>query len=174
MNMADIRMGHVYDAVVRPLDPISFDFFTSAPFRVTETLQLRSSPERVFAAFADAPLWARWWPLMRDARWTKGTGAVGDERVVSLRVLGRYEERFIAWEPGAHFAFSMIGTTSPLVKRMGEDYRLTADGKGTRLDWTMAVEPTTLGSLSTPITRLIAKRMIRRGIPALDRLLTAN
>lgn len=159
---------------MRTLDPIDLDFFATAPFRVAETLHLRASPEAVFAAFADPPMWTRWFPLMYDARWTKGTGAVGDERTVALRVLGRFEERFIAWEPGARFAFSMIGTTSPLVKRMGEDYRLAADGKGTRLDWTIAAVPSRLGSASAPITRLVSRRMIRRGIPALDRLLTAN
>ncbi len=159
---------------MRTLEPIDLDFFATAPFRVTETLTLRASPEVVFAAFADAPMWTRWWPLMHEARWTKGTGAVGDERTVSLRLLGRFEERFIAWQPGAHFAFSMIGTTSPLVKRMGEDYRLSADGKGTRLEWTIAATPTTLGRASTPVTKLISRRMIRRAIPKLDQLLTSN
>lgn len=67
-----------------------------------------------------------------------------------------------------------IGTTSPLVRQMGEDYRLSADGKGTRLEWTLAAVPTTLGNASTPVTRFISKRMIRRGIPRLDRLLAAN
>jgi uncharacterized protein YndB with AHSA1/START domain len=159
---------------VRTLEPVDLDFFATAPFRVEETLTLRAPPDRVFAAFADAPMWTRWWPLMHEARWTKGTGGLGDERSVSLRVLGRFDERFIAWEPGARFAFSMIGTTSPLVKRMGEDYRLTPDGKGTRLVWTIAAVPTTLGNASTPVTRFISKRMIRRGIPRLDRLLSAN
>lgn len=159
---------------MRTLEPVDLDFFATAPFRVSETLHLRAAPEVVFGAFADAPMWTRWWPLMHEARWTKGTGALGDERLVSLRLLGRFEERFIAWEPGTHFAFSMIGTTSPLVKRMGEDYRLSPDGKGTRLDWTMAAQPTALGRASTLITRLISKRMIRRGIPKLDQLLTSN
>ncbi len=159
---------------MRTLEPIDLDFFSTAPFRVTETLHLRAAPAAVFAAFADAAMWTRWWPLMHDARYTKGTGGLGDERIVALRMLGRFEERFIAWTPGERFAFSMIGTTSPLVKRMGEDYQLTADGKGTRLAWTMAAEPSRLGNASTPVTRFITKRMIRRGIPTLDRLLTTN
>lgn len=159
---------------MRTLEPVDLDFFATAPFRVTETLHLRASPEAVFGALADAPMWKRWWPLMHEARWTKGTGAVGDEREVALRVLGRFAERFIAWEPGNRFAFSMIATTSPLVTQMGEDYRLFADGKGTRLDWTIAAVPTKIGNASTPVTRFISKRMIRRGIPKLDRLLTAN
>ncbi|MFN0251542.1 MAG: SRPBCC family protein [Kofleriaceae bacterium] len=159
---------------MRTLEPVDLDFFATAPFRICETLHLRASPEAVFAAFADAPMWTRWWPLMHEARWTKGTGGLGDERSVSLRALGRFDERFIAWTPGAHFAFSMIATTSPLVKRMGEDYRLTPDGKGTRLVWTIAAVPSALGRASTPVTRFISKRMIRRGIPKLDRLLSAN
>lgn len=159
---------------MRTLEPIDLDFFATAPFRVEETIRLRTSPDRVFAAFADAPGWTRWWPLMHSARYTKGTGALGDEREVAFRVLGKFAERFIAWEPGVRFAFSMIGTTSPLVKRVGEDYRLTPDGKGTRLDWVFASVPSTLGSATTPITRRIVRHMFRRGIPALDRLLTAN
>lgn len=159
---------------MRTLDPVDLDFFAVAPFRVFETLHLRASPDRVFAAFADAQMWTRWWPLMHDARWTKGSGGLGDERLVSLRLLGRFAERFIAWQPGARFAFAMIGTTSLLVTRMGEDYRLSAEGSGTRLEWTMAAQPSALGRVSTPMIRLITRRMIRRGIPALDRLLSAN
>ena len=78
---------------MRTLEPIDLDFFATAPFRVSETLHLRASPDAVFAAFADAPMWTRWWPLMHEARWTKGTGGVGDERSVSLRLLGRFDER---------------------------------------------------------------------------------
>ncbi len=159
---------------MRTLEPVDLAFFASAPFRVVETLHLRAAPERVFEAFADAAMWTRWWPLMHSARWTRGTGGLGDEREVALHALGRFAERFIAWEPGVRFAFSMTGTTSPLVRRMGEDYRLFADGKGTRLEWTMAAVPSTLGRASTPITRFITRRMIRRGVPTLDRLLTAN
>jgi hypothetical protein len=68
----------------------------------------------------------------------------------------------------------MIGTTSPLVKRVGEDYRLTPVAKGTRLDWVFAAIPSTLGNVTRPVTRRIVRHMFRRGIPKLDRLLTAN
>ena len=159
---------------MRTLEPITLDSFSSAPFLVTETLRLKASPGAVFDAFADAPMWTRWWPLMSSARWTNGEGGLDSEREVSITALGRYRERFLAWERGVRFAFSMIGTTSPLIDQMGEDYRLFADGKGTRLEWTAVSWPRALGKATTPVTRLILSQMIRRGIPKLDRLLSAN
>lgn len=159
---------------MRFLDPASLDFLATAPFRVDETHHFKAAPDAVFDAFADAELWPRFWPLMNEARWTHGTGGIGDEREVAIRGLGRFRERFIAWEPGARFAFTMIASTSPLAAQIVEDYRLSPDGSGTRLDWIVGVKPTTLGRATTPITRLVLQRMFRRGMPKLDRLLVAN
>jgi uncharacterized protein YndB with AHSA1/START domain len=159
---------------VKSLDPAGLDFFGTAPLQVSASVQLRATPERVFASFADAADWLRWWPMMTACAWTRDTGAVGAEREVAVRLLGRFRERMIAWQPGARFAFTMIGSTSPMATQLAEDYRLAADGTGTRIEWTLAAQPTTLGKLTAPVMRRTLLRMFQRGITNLDRLLAAH
>jgi len=160
---------------VRSLDPVSLGFFDDAPVRIVTTCRLGATPDHVFDTLADPASWPRWFPLMSRAGWTSpGPAALGAEREVALRAFGQFRERFIAWEPGARYTFTMIGTTSPLVDAMGEDYRLTADGKGTRLDWTIAARPSRIGRVLTPALRMIMKRIGSAAARRLDRYTTRN
>lgn len=166
--------GLAYDAGVKPLAAADLAFFATAPLQITASARLSASPDRVFARFADAAEWLRWWPMMTACRWTVDTAGVGAEREVEVRLLGRFRERMIAWQPGQRFAFTMIASNSPMASQIAEDYRLAADGAGTRLDWVLAARPRTLGKLAAPAMRVIMRQMFHRGIAALDRLMAAS
>lgn len=159
---------------MKSLEPTDLAFFDRAALRITSTVQLSVPPDRVFASFAEPSDWPRWFPLMTQARWVSGAAAVGAEREVALTALGRFRERFIAWQPGARFAFTMIGSTSPLALQLAEDYQLTPDGRGTRVDWVMAATPTGLGKLLAGPTRVMMQRLFARGGRNLEHLLAAN
>jgi uncharacterized protein YndB with AHSA1/START domain len=160
-------------ACVKVLEPTDLAFFDRAALRITATIQLSASPERVFASFADPSEWPHWFPLMTSARWTKGE-ALGGEREVALTGLGRFRERMIAWEPGRRYAFTMIGATSPLATQLAEDYQLHAERGGTRVDWVMAATPTKIGDLLAMPTRLFMQRLFQRGGRTLEHWLSAN
>jgi uncharacterized protein YndB with AHSA1/START domain len=160
---------------MRSLPPCELAWIEKAPAKIELTTYLTAPPDKVFAAFADAAGWTSWFPDMTEARWLDGaTGGVGHERQVKLRLLGTFRERFIAWEPPHRFAFTIVETTSSMLHQLGEDYRLSADGSGTRFDWTMGSDPAGLGKLGTPLLRMMLRRTMRRGIAKLDRQLTGR
>lgn len=158
---------------MKAMVPVELDYFDRAPMRVQVSATLAASPATVFAAFADPADWTRWWPMMYRAAWTTGRGGVSSERAVALRLFGKFEERFIAWEPGARFAFTMIASTSPMATQLAEDYRLTAVDGGTRIDWTMAATPSGLGRAVRPALAGVLGRMGRQAFRRLGRHLGA-
>jgi ribosome-associated toxin RatA of RatAB toxin-antitoxin module len=142
---------------------VTLSFFDEAPLRIPTSVHVDAKPQRVFELFSDAGSWPAWFPLMVRARWTSAEIAqLGAEREVAFRLFGRFRERFIAWEPGARFAFAMIGTTSPFVAQMAEDYRLVPDGDCARLDWVVAIRPNALGRVATRPLLAIMRRMFDR------------
>jgi len=163
-----------YLGVVKSLVPTDLAFFDRAALRIVATTRLSASPARVFASFADPAAWPRWFPLLKSARWVEGQSGVGAEREVVMKALGRFRERFIAWDPGRRFAFTMIGSTSPLATQLAEDYQLSADGTGTRVDWIMAATPTTIGKLAGGPTSLLMRRLFARGGRRLEQLLSTT
>lgn len=158
------------------LPPQSVDFFERAPLKVQERAVVAKSPDEVFAAFADAPSWPRWFPLMTRCDWVSTeTSGVGAERVVHLTLLGTYRERFIAWEPGRRFSFTMTETSSPLARALAEDFRFSPvdGGAATAIDWTLAAEPRLVGRIARPILVATMKRVFRESGHRLSRFLGA-
>lgn len=155
---------------MRDLEPAPLSWIESAPHVIRVSAKLAAPPERVFAAFADGPGWTSWFPMMTQAAWVDGkTSGVGAERDVAMRLFGRFRERFIAWEPGRRFSFTIVQSTSPLLRRFAEDYRLSADGAGTRFDWTAGAEPANAAaSLLAPGLRLFMRRLLARAAKNLD------
>ena len=157
---------------MRDMEPMTLAEIETAPFRVNKTARFEASPDALFAQMVDPKTWLLWFPMMYRAEWiTLKTSGVGAEREVVLRVFGKYRERMLAWEPGERFSFTMTGSTSPLVSRMAEDWRMSREGNGTRLDWTVGGYPTTLGKLGAPALRAVLGRLFTGGGAKLEKLL---
>ena len=107
---------------MKTMEPMTLAELDTAPFRVVQSTVLPGTPDQVFAELADPARWIGWFPLMRKAAWTSNsTACVGAERTVGLRLLGRFAERFLAWEPGKRYAFTMIASTSPLARPIASE-----------------------------------------------------
>lgn len=157
---------------MRSLEPTTLAFFETSSHRIVGRARVSASPTEVFASFAEPGEWTKWFPLLRRATWIKGSGGVGSEREVQMGAgLGVFRERFIAWEPGVRFSFTMFETSSPLVAQLAEDYRLAPDGGGTQIDWVMAGRPSTIGRVAWPLTKVMMNQFFRRGGKKLEALL---
>ena len=150
---------------------MALDEIATAPFRMYRSATLPAAPDAVFAELADPTRWIDWFPLLRSGEWTsRETGRVGAERALTARVVGRIKTRILAWEPGKRFGFTFL-TGFPFVARMAEDWLLSRDPVGTRVDWNVGIEPTTLGRLATPMLRMSLNGLFTQGHANLGRLL---
>lgn len=145
---------------MRSMTPVALDEYDEQPFRFTATAKLDADPIAVFAELGDMSLW---FPLMRRSVWKTGaTSGVGAEREVDVMTFGRFRERMLAWDAGERVAFTMTGTTSPLMERMAEEWRISREDIYTRLDWIVVGKPTLLGRAATPALRGILRLIFMR------------
>ena len=148
--------------------PVELDFLGSAPWRFETVVELRASPERVFALFEDGESWPRWFPGIRRVEWTTpDPKGVGTTRTVSLGLAAAHEY-FLAWEPGRRFAFRFEGANRPLFRAGVEDYVLEPSGAGTRFTYVVALEPTWLLWLLGPVARPMLAKTFRDGAAGLQ------
>jgi len=157
---------------MRDLAPVELWWIHGAPLRVTVLQKIAAPPARVFAELAGDQTWPEFFPLMRACEWASDARGVGCERTVTIAGFGRFRERFLAWDERS-FGFSMIGTSSPLMRAMGEHGRLHDDGDGTLLSWTVGAEPTRLGDAVAGAVVPITKKLFTTAFERLARRLAS-
>jgi len=157
-----------------PLAPSGLDFLGTAPFRFHNQARVPATPQQVFDVLADIDSWPRWFKDFKGATWTSpapyGVGSTRDVKLLPLSV----KERFLAWTPGERFAFTMEAITLPLVSQLMEEWRLTADGAGTVVEWTVCYRPTLLTRALHPLVRAIFDGMFKASLRGLDTYLRSR
>lgn len=141
------------------LKPADATFAASARKQFTYDFTIRAPAKDIFDTLARPERLDRWIPDLRSARWLSSEPhGVGSVREVVLPLL-RVEEKVLVWEPGQRFVFNISRTSIPMLRRMVEDFRLTARPDGqTRVQWTIAYQPT---RLFAPFERLVYPRYSR-------------
>jgi hypothetical protein len=148
---------------MRDLVPMTLADFEGAPFHFSARATLSGTADAVFDELGDPSLW---FPLMRRSVWRTGaTSGVDAQREVDMLGFGKFRERMLAWDRGKRVAFTMTATSSPLIARMGEDWRLTQHPDHTDVEWIVVAYPSLIGRPITPVLRIILGRMfgIARG-----------
>lgn len=143
---------------LRPLDPVTaLEWFEQAQIRYSVSVEIRASPEKVFACLADHERWPAWFSSVEEMTpvgSAKGVGARRRVRVPPLIV----DEVFIAWEPARRYTFTSTAINLPVVQRLAEDWQLAPTEHGTAVTNVVAADlPTWL----RPLRRLIAAGMRR-------------
>jgi carbon monoxide dehydrogenase subunit G len=147
------------DPTWHALRPVDLDFEATAEqvFRMEE--QVSAPLERVWAAFADAPGWSHWFPGVEWARYDGAPPAgVGTIRRSSVGGV-QYEETMLVWDHQRRWAYRVDRSTAPVARAQLEITDFERSGAGTRVRWTLAVEPLErLGYMAdgTPFDRFLA------------------
>jgi uncharacterized protein YndB with AHSA1/START domain len=143
------------EAYVSELQKQTLEWIKTAPLRVEARAESAASPEAVFAVLADHERWPEWFPRVREVTVLGDQRAgVGARRRVALRGM-TVDEEFIAWDPGARWAFTGYESRPRFTRSLVEDCVLTArsDG-GTDISYTMYMDP--VGVMGFFITRAAA------------------
>lgn len=123
------------------LRPVDLDFEAKAErvFRVEQ--QVAAPLDRVWDAFADAASWSQWFPGVEWARYD-GAAPAGVGTIRRSQVGGvQYEETMLVWDRGRRWAYRVDRSTAPVARAQLEITDFERRGAGTRVRWTLAVDP---------------------------------
>jgi uncharacterized protein YndB with AHSA1/START domain len=149
--------------------PEDLSFPERALVRLTFSRLVPAPPEKVFDVLADHEGWARWFVDFEKAVVTSPEReGVGMKRRVWVGPM-RFEERFLAWERGRRFAFTMLDTKLPIVSAIVEDWRLAPVEGGTRVDYAVGID---LPVWIRPLKRLLLwkfRPLFEQALPNLEK-----
>ncbi|MFF3692802.1 SRPBCC family protein [Streptomyces sp. NPDC002221] len=154
--------------MARRLRPVELDFVDSAPVRLVYAARVSAGPDAVYRTLAEkVSQTPAWFSSVVAARPVDG----GAGREVRLRGGVFFRETIMATVPGERYAYRIDETNTPGVAAMLEDWRLSPDGSGTRVRWTMAVDGPALFRLTMRTARPGIGQSFRGAMRGLDRLL---
>ncbi|MEU9877683.1 SRPBCC family protein [Streptomyces phaeochromogenes] len=153
------------------LRPVGRDFVDTAPLRLVFARGIASPPETVYRALAeDVTGWSEWFSAVRAARPTEdGTG-----RQVRLKGGTRFEETILVAEPSEVYTYRVDVTNAPGTRALVEEWRLTPDGTGTRVQWTWAADGTAPFRFAIKLGRAGLGRAFRDAVTKLDGRLSST
>jgi len=121
--------------------PVGDEFFETAPLVIKTSVDLAATPAEVWEALGSDRMWS-WLPLLDQLRWlTRRPLTKGAVRVLRVAGLLKLEGHFYRWDEGERATFHVTSSTRPVLRALAEDFALEPTAAGTRLTWTMAVEP---------------------------------
>ena len=139
-------------------------FVGRAPVVHAAEARLAASRANVFRALVDPATWPEWFPGVRAASYeTRAPYGVGTVRVADVGGT-RWVEEIIAWDVDRRWAWTVVRASVPLATAQVESFELADNGDGTRIRWTLALEPRLIARLGAPfmsgsISRLLARAM---------------
>jgi len=145
------------------LRPVDETFFESAPDVYVETFDIAKPASEVWAELvADGAL--SFCRSLRGARWTSPRPfGVGTTRTMpALYGLLIIDEIYFRWEEGRRHSFYVDRANLPMFKSLAEDYLVEDAGSDAcRFTWTIAAEPSALGTLGAPLNARIVEGLFR-------------
>jgi hypothetical protein len=140
-------------------------FLGRAPvLHVTEAEVAGAGLPAVFAALAEPRCWRHWFPNVRDAAYTSppphGVGTIREADVGGTR----WVEEMIAWDEGRRWAWTVVRASVPFATAQVECFELSEASGGTRVRWTLALEPRLLARLGAPFAARTIGHVFQRAM----------
>jgi hypothetical protein len=122
----------------------------------------------VFDALAEPSGWRHWFPNVRAAAYTSppphGVGTIREADVGGTR----WVEEMIAWDPGTRWGWTVTRASVPFARAQVETFVLADAPAGTRVRWTVALEPRLLARLGAPFAARTIPRLFARAMRNLE------
>ncbi|HUS23229.1 MAG TPA: SRPBCC family protein [Aeromicrobium sp.] len=145
------------------LQPVDETFFESAREVQVGTFDIAKPASEVWAELvADGAL--SFCRSLRGARWTSPRPfGVGTTRTMpALYGLLVVDEVFFRWEEGRRKSFYVERANLPMFTSLAEDYLVEeVSPSQSRFTWTLAMEPTALGRLGSPLNARVVDGIIQ-------------
>lgn len=135
-----------------PTLPRDLGFLDTAPLRATLVRTIAGTPDQVFAVLADNERWPEWFSFFEACR-TSSPPGVGGTRIVEAGPMVAHE-RFLAWEPGKAWVFTLTDCRPRVFRSLVEGAWLEPAGSdATRITWRVGMELVTPLNLVRPLVR---------------------
>lgn len=145
--------------------PSELDYVVIAPYCMENEIQIEVPPAKVFQILSESN-WGDWFVDFQSVEWTSQPPyRVGSTRTVTLKSLA-VKERFLAWDPGRRFSFSIDAISLPLLEGMMEDMQLEPrkDGSATHFRWRVFYTPNPLMAALRPIAQPLFAGMFHQSL----------
>jgi carbon monoxide dehydrogenase subunit G len=143
-------------------------FIDRAPMVQVLEADVSHEPTAVFAALADAAAWPRWFPGVRAACYSTppphGVGTIREANVSGTH----WVEEMIAWNDPTQWAWTVTAASLPFALAQVESFELQPASGGTRVRWTIALQPRLLARLGRPFMRRTTASLFARAMRNLD------
>jgi len=149
-------------------------FLDRAPVVHAAEARVAAARAAVFGAFVEPSGWKHWFPGVRAVSYASppphGRGTIREATVGGTRWI----EEIIAWDEGTRWAWTVVRASVPLATAQVESFELVDGGDGTRVRWTLALEPRLLARLGSPFAAGTISRLFRRAMSNLELYLGAT
>lgn len=143
-------------------------FLQRAPVQQVVEAVVSREPTAVFDALADAATWPRWFPGVRAAWYSTppphGVGTIREANVGGTH----WVEKMIAWDDPLRWAWTVTAASLPFAAAQVESFDLRLAAGGTRVCWTIGLEPRLLARLGRPFLRRTTASLFARAMRNLD------
>jgi uncharacterized protein YndB with AHSA1/START domain len=140
----------------------SVDFADRSPLLWQAEATVAAPRSEVFAVLVDPQSWHLWFPGLENAFYSSppphGVGSIREARVRG----SRWIEEIIEWRQDTRYAWTVTAASVPLSTAQIESFALADEGTGTRVRFTIALEPRLLGRLGAPFASRTVERLWQR------------